>query len=400
MPSTTFSIGSDLSGLEHEWKRLFDESGCPNPFLSWEWHQSWAESQHERIHPLLAVDRFPDGRLAAVLPLQEVRHRGLRQWELLSQGSGADELDCLVHPQAREGTPQRLIEAALSLRWHVCRWEAISQHSHLAAFMHQRATQAPGSIVMEAGETLPYLPLPEQFDVLLAQHSANFRSEIRRRRRNLERHGGPVRLHIATSAEEIATAMNLLFTLHNQRRQQKQGAGAFEEESLCQFHRLVARRLAGKRMTRVYVLQVSGTSIAALYGFETRQRFYYFQSGWDPQWSRLSPGTVMLSMVVEDCILRGLRQFEFLRGTEEYKARWTDKSRPTLNVLAARDWLARIYIQSRRLWKYGLGPLRSQSPEIAELGRRPELALHSHSSSHGAPARPHESTTGEPKAVG
>jgi CelD/BcsL family acetyltransferase involved in cellulose biosynthesis len=209
-----------------------------------------------------------------------------------------------------------------------------------------------------------------------------------------------VRLHIATSAEDIAAAMSLLFTLHNQRRQQKQGAGVFEEESLCQFHRLVAMRLAGKRWTRVYVLQVSGAPVAALYGFETRQRFYYFQSGWDPQWSRLSPGTVMLSMVVEDCILRGLRQFEFLRGTEEYKARWTDKTRPTLNVLAARDWLARIYIQSRRLWKYRLGSLRSQSPGIPGLDRCPELALHSHSPSHASPGRSRESTTGEPKAVG
>lgn len=394
MPTTTFSVEPELSGLEHEWKRLFDESGCPNPFLSWEWHQSWVESQRGRIRPLVAVERFPDGRLAAVLPLQEVRHRGLQQWELLSQGSGADELDCLVHPQAPTALPQRMVDTVLALRWQICRWEAISLHGHLAAALRQRASNHPGSLVIEAGETLPFLPLPARFDDLLAQHSANFRSEVRRRRRNLERHGGPVRLHVATSAEEIATALHLLFTLHNQRRQQKQDTGIFEEESLRHFHRQVTLRLAGKRWARIYVLQVNGIPIATLYGFETRQRFYYFQSGWNPQWSRLSPGTVLLSMVVEDCIGRGLRQFEFLRGVEEYKTRWTDKARPTLNILAARGWTARSYLHSRKLWNYGRGILANRRLNSAQQPAACALTL--------PPAEPLHApwTPGQPETIG
>lgn len=400
MPSTTFAIEPDLSGLETEWKRLFDESGGPNPFLSWEWHQSWAESQRARVRPLIAVERFPDGRLAALLPLQEVRHRGLQQWELLSQGSGADELDCLVHPQAPAHTPHRLVDAVLALRWQVCRWEAMGPDGHLVAAMRHRALQDPAGIMIEAGETLPYLPLPARFDDLLAQHSANFRSEVRRRRRNLERHGGPVRLHVATSTEEVATAINLLFTLHNQRRQQKQDTGIFEEESLRQFHRMVALRLAGKRLARIYVLTVSGSPVAALYGFETRQRFYYFQSGWNPQWSRLSPGTVLLSMVVEDCIARSLRQFEFLRGVEEYKARWTDKARPTLNILAARGWVARSYLHSRNLWKHRLGARSAPAPATPEQEHSLELALHSRRTLCASPDPSRNSGPGQAKVIG
>jgi CelD/BcsL family acetyltransferase involved in cellulose biosynthesis len=251
----------------------------------------------------------------------------------------------------------------------------MSPHGHLVSVMRQRARQDPAGVTIEAGETLPYLPLPARFDDLLAQHSANFRSEVRRRRRNLERHGGPVRLQVATSAEEISTAISLLFTLHNQRRQQKNDVGIFEEESLRQFHRQVALRLAGKRLARIYVLSVNGEAIAALYGFETRQRFYYFQSGWNPQWSRLSPGTVMLSMVVEDCIARGLHQFEFLRGTEEYKARWTDKVRPTLDVLAARGMAARTYLLARNLWKYRLQAVGPRIPSTPEQERPVELTL-------------------------
>lgn len=383
VPSSSVVIESDLSGLETEWKRLFDEAGRPNPFHSWEWHQSWAETQVHRIRPVVIVERFPDGRFAGLLPLQEVRHRGLRQCELLSQGSGADELDCLLHPHASPGAAHRLIERALALSWQVCRWESMSPASHLVSALQDESNHRPLTAAFEAGEELPYLPLPLDFGDLLAQHSVNFRSEIRRRRRNLERHAGPVELRSALQSEEVALAVNILFDLHNRRRQQKMDTGIFEDESLRRFHRHVAMRLARQRLARIYVLHVAGEPVAALYGFEARQRFYYFQSGWNPDWSRLSPGTVLLSMIIEDCIARGIRQFEFLRGTEGYKSRWTDHARSTVNLMAARGFIAQTYLKSRNLWRRMiLGDATSRIVHSSKFVTPLENTLHPHGMEH------------------
>jgi len=370
MQPPTISIESDLPALEAGWKRLFEEAGRPSPFLSWEWHQSWTETQQRRIQPQVVVGRFPDGRLSGLLPLQKVRHRGLKQVEFLTHGSGADELDCLLHPQAPNHTTHDLIGTVLTLPWQVCRLETMSPRSHLAMGIESNHGDWPSALMTEPGEALPYLPLPPTFDDLLAHQSANFRSEIRRRRRNFERHGGATQLRSAQLPEEISTAIEILFDLHNRRRQQKQDIGIFEEESLRRFHRHVALRLAKQHLARVYVLYVADQPVAALYGFESRQRFYYFQSGWHPGWSHLSPGTVLLSMVIEDCIGRGLKQFEFLRGEEGYKSRWTDSARPTIDLLMVQGVVAKTYLHARAVWRHMI-----QKRAARHAGSQP-MALH------------------------
>jgi CelD/BcsL family acetyltransferase involved in cellulose biosynthesis len=97
--------------------------------------------------------------------------------------------------------------------------------------------------------------------------------------------------------------------------------------------------LAGRGEARVYLLRTAKEVIAGLYGFQAEGeggRFLYYQSGFDQKFAEHSPGTVLLSGVMEDCIRRGMRQFEFLRGEEGYKARWTQLRRPTVNLMASR----------------------------------------------------------------
>lgn len=362
-------IFSQVAALEQPWKLLFDESGRSNPFLSWEWHQSWTDVFQGRLQPMVLGAFFPDGRLAGLLPLQQVRHLEMRQLEFLSCGSGADELDCLIHPQASPSLAGQLLQHALSTPWQLLRLETVNRDSLLAAELASSAP--PATLRIEAGETLPYLPLPDSFETLLLQHSSNFRAEIRRRRRNLERRGGPVLLHCAECPQEVAAALHCLFGLHNSRRQQKHEAGIFEDPRLREFHFRVAERLAHQKMTRVYVMYVAGEPVAALYGFVARRRFFYFQSGLAPESGHLSPGTVLMSLVIEDCIRRGLQQFEFLRGSESYKSRWTACSRPTVNVMMARGLVGRTYLRLReahRQWIRTEAPATGPHPET--MGQR------------------------------
>ncbi|HVA63810.1 MAG TPA: GNAT family N-acetyltransferase [Terriglobales bacterium] len=333
------------AALERDWKRLQREARPANPFLSWEWQSAWAACHPAGARPLVVAETFPDGTLAGLVALQRVRRRGLAQVEFLGQGSGGDELDCLLHPAAPAAVGSRLLAAALARgRWSVLRLQSARRGGALAAAV------AGGRGREEAGEWLPSLALPASFEQLLGAHSANFRAEVRRRRRAWARRAPLAALECATTPSAVAAALEQVFRLHNQRRAQRRGRGIFESPALRAFHLRAATQLAAASATRIYLLRTPTAVLAALYGFEAGDRFLYFQSGFDPAWSDASPGTVLLSLVIEDCIARGLRHFEFLRGEERYKGRWTTERRQSATLLLGRGPLGRGYLRLRQ-WR-------------------------------------------------
>ncbi|HEY4593430.1 MAG TPA: GNAT family N-acetyltransferase, partial [Thermoanaerobaculia bacterium] len=49
---------------------------------------------------------------------------------------------------------------------------------------------------------------------------------------------------------------------------------------------------------------------------------YFYQSGFDPAHSALSPGTLLVAQAIRRAIEEGKTAFDFLRGDEPYKRRW------------------------------------------------------------------------------
>lgn len=341
-----------VTSLERDWRKLYQGTAEPNPFLSWEWQRSWLDA-HPRSSPLVVVAASPQGGAAGLLALQRRHRSGLRVLEFLGQQSGGDELDCLLAADAPAATAERLLEAALRhAPWDLLRCEGAAGASALGAVL----AQAPGirGTRREPGEWLPSLRLPGSFEEFLRGQSANFRAQVRRRRRALQQLEPRAWLECLTAASEIAGGLPHLYRLHQLRRQQAGDAGVFHEHAFRRFLSLASSRLAAAGACRLYLLRTPSAVIAALHGMESQGRFLYFQSGFDPAWTGWSPGTVLLSQVMEDCIARGLQQFEFLRGEEQYKARWTSERRRTTTLLAAGSALGQLYLhlrERRKRWR-------------------------------------------------
>jgi CelD/BcsL family acetyltransferase involved in cellulose biosynthesis len=75
-------------------------------------------------------------------------------------------------------------------------------------------------------------------------------------------------------------------------------------------------------MLRLYAVRLDDKIIAALYAFSHRKRTYFYLSGFDPDYSRFSIGTIILAHAIERARTEGSIAFDFLRGQEPYKYRW------------------------------------------------------------------------------
>jgi CelD/BcsL family acetyltransferase involved in cellulose biosynthesis len=108
--------------------------------------------------------------------------------------------------------------------------------------------------------------------------------------------------------------------------------GVLNDAALKQFHREVASEFLDAGMLRLYVLYLDSRPIAAWYGFESNKRVYYYLGGFDPEFQKFSPGTILIGHAIKEAIAGGARELDFLRGTERYKYSWGGRDRPTYRL--------------------------------------------------------------------
>jgi CelD/BcsL family acetyltransferase involved in cellulose biosynthesis len=124
------------------------------------------------------------------------------------------------------------------------------------------------------------------------------------------------------------------FSLHAARWHARGEPGVLAAPSLRTFHREALHALFCAGLVRLHALRHEGCVIAAQYVLQHRTCAWSYLSGFDPQWSALSPGTLLMAHSIERAIEEGGRTFDLLRGEEPYKALWTTRVHET-----ARAWL-------------------------------------------------------------
>jgi CelD/BcsL family acetyltransferase involved in cellulose biosynthesis len=197
---------------------------------------------------------------------------------------------------------------------------------HLAPGSWLSRLSAP---LIEAGWSLrtvqdgvcPFIRLAgHTWDSFLATLGPANRATTRRRLRLLDR-------KFATRFEPVAGnemrqfALRKLFDFHDARFD-RQGT-AFRTEALRAFHFDATERLSRSQLLRLYTLHLNGELAAVMYGISFRERFYFYQHGYDPRFRADGIGRALLDMSIRAAIEEGLREFDLLYGDESYKSAWT-----------------------------------------------------------------------------
>src|SRR5579883_1954799 len=130
-------------------------------------------------------------------------------------------------------------------------------------------------------------------------------------------------ISLAGSEEAVDEGLSALFDLHQRRWNERWLPGVFAGRRVQAFHLAVAREFLKNDWLRLHTLKLDGDIEAVLYCFALRDRTYYYQAGFEPSLAKLSLGTVLTAHAIHGSIDEGREQFDFLRGDEPNKARWT-----------------------------------------------------------------------------
>jgi CelD/BcsL family acetyltransferase involved in cellulose biosynthesis len=83
---------------------------------------------------------------------------------------------------------------------------------------------------------------------------------------------------------------------------------------------------------RLDFLEIGGRAIATTFGFQVEKTLYLYNSAYEPELARISPGLFLVSELVRGAIEEGLEVFDFLRGPERYKYQLGSQAVPLNNV--------------------------------------------------------------------
>lgn len=324
------SDAAKLPSLAQAWDQLIDERLPGAVFRSSAWLVPWwRRFSHGKELSVYAATS--GGRLIGVLPAYRVRSPlGGQRLRLLGDAVTSDYLGVIARPGELPLASAAIADAVLADQRDVL-FEGILADDPLVAAL--RLSGRPSSIKLDVCPYLGLDGLPD-FHRWISGRPRGLGPQLKRRRRWLERQAG-LRVEILTAEDEIMAALPTLWHLHRARWAIDGGTKALADSAVEPFHRESARELARRGWARLYVLHADGAPRAALYGFERGGRFLYYQSGSDPDWRARSVGTVVLSAALEDAFLRGLTEFDFLRGNERYKSLYTSTCRSVATLRVA-----------------------------------------------------------------
>jgi len=313
------------------WDALLRRTASPSPFLSRIFLGAWARAF---VPPgaLRAGLFLRDGAAGGLLFLY--RDEAAGRWSLLGGEEVADVLDAIVPREEAEGFWAAFLRAAAPLLAEgPIVLPNLPEGSPAVALLPSLGAAAGMACAVEETHRAPFVPLPSTFEAYAAALDGKSRHELRRKMRRAEAAVPGLRLRVTASAEELESDLDAFVRLHRASHPAKR---TFMDERMASFFGDLARGFFRAGCLRLAFLGVPGTEIAAAFQIEWNESLLLYNSGHDPAWRAVSPGVVLVARCIRDAIARGLREYDFLRGTERYKYDLGGRDRRVFRVTLAR----------------------------------------------------------------
>lgn len=291
-----------------------------NMFASREWCECWWEHFGEG-EPIVLTDDADSPRV--VLPLFR-SGRALRRWRIIGTGP-ADQLGPACAPEDLPVAADLLREllGTGSGGWDVALLQDIPAEETWARLPGATEVRRVPSPVA----TLGFADWPSY----LATRSKNFREQVRRKERRLDRDFSTT-LRAAT-LESLDQDLDTFFALHAARWGEDT---PMAHGTLRAFHADFARRAAARGWLRLWMLELDGRVVAGSLCFRFGDAEYQYQSGRDPGFDEYSVGSVLMAHTIRHAVETGAREYRLLRGDEGYKSRWADVEREVHTLALSR----------------------------------------------------------------
>lgn len=338
-----------LEGLRGAWEAAQARSAPDNVFATFEWALAWW--RHFGAGRRLRVLVLRDGASApGILPLWEGplwrRWAPFRKIQLLGTGL-SDRLDLLLSDDPAGGAERALRHLlARPVRWDLLDLREMAEGSPAVEAIRTAATRLGLECEVSVDSESPYLPIESDWETFLTtRFGTKSRKMLRQKARRLEAEAKAVFTVFSATLDSSLLLSRLAAMPQDGKYQGVSRRSIFGPGAKRAFFEEITRRFSSRGWLHVWVLELAGQVAAFHFSFLYAGKCFDYFTGFHRDYSKLSPGAVLSARVIEDCFRNGIRELDFLRGTEPWKAVWTDRRRQNLRVRVYRPGLRRSVLR-------------------------------------------------------
>ncbi|MCW5943689.1 MAG: GNAT family N-acetyltransferase [Fimbriimonadaceae bacterium] len=293
-----------IDRLVPQWSRLHVEAGGTS-FQSPDWLAAWWDVFGGGRRPRV-LTAYEGDDLVGLFPLC-VGGSVFRR--LAPMGAGpSDTLAPLIHPERQTPVAEAFAKEIVGLSGVD---EVVLPELPESSPLASRLTGgSPRSVCLK-------LDLPSTFDGYVKTLSKSLRYDVRR----LDKRADRFRIEFA-GASDAHEALESFLNLHGRRWRKRGLPGAFFGRTV-RFQRAFAPAAIASGRLWLARVWIDGSLAGALYALRSGTNVGFYQSGFEPRLSALSPGTLLVAATIRRAIEEGCTVFDFLRGDEPYKRRWS-----------------------------------------------------------------------------
>ncbi len=342
----------------NEARERWNELAGPLPFFQWEWLANWQKHCSAGATPYVVVVKDADDRWIGLAPfcVVDLASSG-RTLQLMSSGVACgDYLSLICRPGYElivfDWLADWLAESAAKTRkqggFDTIILEGVEGNSEPITTLHQRMVEHGFTSFKSELEGCWEVELPATWESLNISFSKSHRRKTKKAVQRLAEAG----TEVLSSREHGVDALWKRFVdLHQLRRESLGEPGCFADGEFHTFLQAATKDLADREFAELVVFEKDSVPFGSLLLLNDDRRMFMYQSGFDPQASKLEPGYQMLVWALQQAIDRGYDSMDFLRGDEPYKSRWKTVRKPLHKIkLVAPKWKAQVRHQ---IWLSG-----------------------------------------------
>lgn len=309
-----------LLALADRWDALVRAMRRPSPFLLHCWVVEWWRHYGEGCR--LAVEvAFRGDELAGALPLINYSHRGLRIGTFIGARQSA-----LADTLVAEGEGPELVDAladrAMASEHDYVDLFGLSGQGWLAGLSGPRRLE-----LFERIEA-PVVDLSDGWEAVYRRKTNSRKRAHHKHRRRQLAELGEVEVSTARTLDELEPALEEAFRLHALRWRGRPDGSGFVTATGKQFTRAVMPGLAEIDVSRIVLMRIDGRPVAFSWYLLLERNVFLHRLGFDPAYSRFSPGMVNALDSIELAAAEGAVKAEFLGGAERHKLELADGFEP------------------------------------------------------------------------
>ena len=324
--------------IESDWNDLLSLNHTDNIFLTHDWLLDWWIIFGQE-NDLWILVWFDNTKLIGIAPLYRYKsEEGV--WTISFLGSGLlhpNHLDFICKSIDRENFVASVCEYLWYRRneWDILDLAGLIGNSLTLKYLTNKFDKHGMRWLLRPHVICPYAELPETYDNYLETRDNAAVGQLKSKRRRLMKKHPEASFGQVKNQVEAASVFNNLVRLHQLRWQELGFPGSYADERVIRFHHKVIQNAFKNGSLRLYYIRIEKENVAVYYCYRIGSRVMFYSTGFDKRWQKFSVGTQLLVYAIEQSILEGAIEFDFLQGNASYKSVWATHKRENLQLLVA-----------------------------------------------------------------